>query len=189
MLAIGALGIAALAGAFSTDSEPRATGGFRAAAETTSIQVKTYAMGTFSPLVEDATTAWCRADPFPFDTDILCLLSVKNLKTSGPVTYSFRTTDVVNADGKRLAESMTVKAYSVAVPINCVAGLLAGTPVFHMGLSANPSFGDPAPGAQAGDRTLASAQLEFLCLQIKQTISQFDALTGATFVLDANDGP
>ena len=75
---------------------------------------------------------------------------------------------------------------------NCTAGTFAGGTVLYGPASigaAAPVFGNPAQGAQAGDRALAAAANEQLCFVASLPLSTDNTFQGATttvsFTFDA----
>jgi predicted ribosomally synthesized peptide with SipW-like signal peptide len=115
---------------------------------------------------------------------------VANIGTS-QLRYALSTAST-NADGKdlRSALQLTVKTIDVTTPgTPCDdfdgTTVLAATPLG----AAAAGFGNPAQGAQAGDRVLDAAQAETLCFRVTLPLATSDAYQGSTttttFTFDA----
>jgi hypothetical protein len=112
-------------------------------------------------------------------------LTVSNGGT-GTLRYAV-TTAATNPDGKALRDQMTL---AIRTKDSNTAGCanFNGTQLYS-GTLAAAAVGDPAVGAQAGDRTLAAAASEILCfratLPSSTSIGYQGAATTATFTFDA----
>jgi spore coat-associated protein N len=119
----------------------------------------------------------------------------KPLTVSDAGTLGLRyavTAVATDADGKALRNQLAFTVYSGVTPANCTAGNVgAGTTLFGsapIGASASV-FGDPAQGAQAGDRALGAGTGENLCfvadLPLATDNTFQNAATTVTFTFDA----
>ncbi len=128
-----------------------------------------------------ATTALTAANMAPGDTQY-GTIQVSNNGTL-PMRYS-ATSVATNADGKGLASQaqMTIKAGAATCD---AAGFSSGTTVYGPGaLGTTPTsmalIGDPAVGAQAGDRALAAGTSETLCAKVNLPVGTGNAYQAAT---------
>jgi hypothetical protein len=93
----------------------------------------------------------------------------KPLTVSDAGTLGLRyaaTATATNADAKNLRDQLTFTVYSGVTPANCTAGTTTGgTVLFGPGAigASSAVFGNPAQGAQAGDRALGAGTGESLC--------------------------
>ena len=131
-----------------------------------------FTSGTIILGLNPATTLLTSAAMMPGDT-IAAPLIVSNTGT-GQLRYAV-TSSSTNADGKGLMNqiSLTIKT----IGTSCVA--FDGMSLYSGALSA-AAFGDPAQGAQAGDRVLDPAASETLCFQANLPAATGNAFQGAT---------
>jgi hypothetical protein len=97
-------------------------------------------------------------------------VSVSNAGT-GALRYAM-TSSSSDADGKGLRTQLELTVTAGACPG-------AGAPLFGAAPIAAAAFGDPAQGADAGDRTLAAGVSEDLCFAWSLPLSAGNALQGA----------
>ncbi len=90
------------------------------------------------------------------------------------VRYSL-TTSANNPDGKNLREQLMVEIKTAGTNCNQFDGQL----LYHGSLG-DTALGDPAFGAQPGDRQLAAHTSEVLCLRLTFPLSSGNAFMGAT---------
>ena len=86
-------------------------------------------------------------------------------------------TAATNPDGKALRDQMTL-VIKTKDTNTAGCGNFNGTQLFN-GTLANGAVGDPAQGAQAGDRTLAGGASEILCFRATLPGSTGNAFAGA----------
>jgi hypothetical protein len=131
-----------------------------------------FTSGTIILGLNPATTLLTSAAMMPGDT-VAGTLIVSDTGT-GQLRYAM-TSSSTNADGKGLMNqiSLTVKTLGTS----CVA--FDGTSLYTGALSA-AAFGNPAQGAQAGDRVLDPATSETLCFQANLPAATGNAFQGAT---------
>jgi spore coat-associated protein N len=85
-----------------------------------------------------------------------------------------------NADSKGLASAMTTKVVPIASNATCNAAAISGGTAIYSGALSGAAFGDPAAGAQTGDRTLAANASEALCVQVTLPTASGNAYQAAT---------
>jgi spore coat-associated protein N len=164
---VATLGTAAFSLAIFTDSQ--AVGG------------NAFTTGTIDISVAPASAVLTAAAMMPGDT-VSGSLVVTNAGTA-QLRYAM-TSSSTNADGKGLRDqlSLTIKTLGTS----CAA--FDGTSIYSGALSA-AAFGDPAQGAQAGDRTLAAGVSSTLCFQASLALATGNgyqnATTTTTFTFDA----
>ncbi len=118
-------------------------------------------------------------------------LVVTNQPGSAAVRYSL-TSAATNADGKGLKDQlvMTVKTTDATTPVT-PCNDFDGTQLYTGDLdsTAGAVFGNPAQGAQAGDRNLAVSASETLCFRVALPLATGNpfksAATTATLTFDA----
>lgn len=153
-LALGVVGMALVASsALFTDS--------------TTIGSNSFTNGTVVISTDPVTTAITAGNLAPGDS-VYGTVKVSNSGTL-PMRYAV-TSSATNADSKALASQlqMTVKS---GVSSCDAAGFAGGSTLYNAGalgglVSAMNILGDPATGAQTGDRTLAAATNETLCFRV-----------------------
>ena len=137
----------------------------------------TFASGTID-IESSPTVAFTISAMVPGDASTQAL-TIDNAGTA-PLRYAL-TAAATNLLGDTL--TLTVKTLGTS----CTA--FDGTTVLAATALDGAAIGDPAPGADAGDRTLAAAASEVLCLQIGLPLSTGNTLQGATstaaFTFDA----
>jgi spore coat-associated protein N len=119
----------------------------------------------------------------------------KPLTVSDAGTLGLRyaaTAVATDADGKALRNQLAFTVYSGVTAANCTAGTTAGGTVLFGSATIGASsavFGDPAQGAQAGDRPLGAGTGETLCfvanLPLATDNTFQNAATTVTFTFDA----
>jgi hypothetical protein len=131
-----------------------------------------FTTGTVVLGLTPATALLTSASMMPGDTVAGSLL-VSNSGT-GQLRYAM-TSSSTNADTKGLMNqiTLTVKALGTSCAV------FDGTSLYSGALSA-AAFGDPAQGAQAGDRVLDPATSETLCFQANLPAATGNAFQGAT---------
>lgn len=105
------------------------------------------------------------------------------VSNSGSIALRYSVTQAAtNADSKNLAGNLDMEVKTVAASSNCnAAGWAAGTTVATAKkFNSTPLFGDPAQGAQAGDRTLNAGGSEVLCFRVQLPVAAANTLQGAT---------
>ncbi|MEW5991027.1 MAG: TasA family protein [Chloroflexota bacterium] len=90
---------------------------------------------------------------------------------TGTLRYAL-TTSATNADGLGLAAQLELTITAGTCPG-------AGGPLYGAAALGSAAFGNPAQGAQAGDRTLAGAASEDLCFAWSLPLATGDAFQGA----------
>jgi predicted ribosomally synthesized peptide with SipW-like signal peptide len=98
-------------------------------------------------------------------------LNVANSGT-GPLRYAM-TTAATNADSKALRDQLLLTVTAGACPG-------AGGALYGAAALSGAAFGNPAQGAQAGDRTLAAAANEDLCFAWSLPLATGNAFQAAT---------
>lgn len=157
-----------------------------------------------------AFTANVSSTPSPFNAGTLvisttpatALFTVGNLAPGGsvggdlvvanttpgsvPFRYAMRVA-ATDPDGKALSAALRLRVQSG--PCAAPSGVLYDGPFYDGSLPAMRVLGDPASGAQPGDRALASGAVETLCLVVSLPASTTNRLqaasTSAAFTLDA----
>jgi hypothetical protein len=194
LVLVTALAIGLAAWAFTTTTEQRETGTFSVDAADVSLEVLTYQIGGTTNTL-DASTAWCQGPSLEVGTVVYCSVSVRNLSPQA-IQYSLETLGV----DMSLAGALDVEIRTAGQPSGCKAAIdgSTGSLVFSGKLSAT-EFGDPLPGADAGDRALVgglpqpaappAGSLETLCFGISYdgSPSAQGGSTSATFKFDADD--
>lgn len=110
-------------------------------------------------------------------------LRVENLD---PESVSFRyamTIAATNPDGKAARQGLVLTVKDDVCANGAAATLYSGTffdPAAPAYNSEMKVFGDPASGAQAGDRALTNGASEYLCLRVSLPVTTGNALQGAT---------
>jgi hypothetical protein len=110
-------------------------------------------------------------------------------------TAQFRyamTSSSTNADAKALRDALTltVKTIDVTTPATTCNDFDGASTLYNGPIGAtSAAIGDPTPGSQAGDRTLAAGTNETLCFRVSLPGSTGNGLQGATttttFTFDA----
>jgi spore coat-associated protein N len=93
------------------------------------------------------------------------------------------TTDATNADALDLRDALTLTIKTLGTDCTTFDGTQ-----LYTGTLANGAIGDPAQGADSGDRTLAATASEDLCFKVELSSSATGpegATTTATFTFDA----
>ncbi|MGC8634991.1 MAG: TasA family protein [Candidatus Limnocylindrales bacterium] len=148
---------------------------------TATVGANTFTNGTIVLGTNPATALLTAGAMMPGDT-VNGALVLSNTGTS-QLRYAMTSTST-NSDGKGLANQLvpTIKTLGTS----CAA--FDGTTVYA-GPLAGAAFGNPAPGAQAGDRTLNAGSSETLCFAANLPTSTGNAFQGATttasFTFDA----
>lgn len=137
----------------------------------------TFATGTID-IKSSPTVAFTISAMVPGDASTQAL-TIDNAGTA-PLRYALTTT-ATNALGDAL--TLTVKALGTS----CAA--FDGTSVLAATALDGATIGNPAQGANAGDRTLATAASEILCFRVSLPLATGNTLQGAsstaTFTFDA----
>jgi len=139
---------------------------------TQSLGANAFTTGTVILGLNPATALLTSANMMPGDT-VAGSLVVSNTGTA-QLRYAL-TSASTNADGKGLMNqiALTVKTLGTSCAV------FDGTSLYSGALSA-AAFGNPAQGAQAGDRTLNAAAGETLCFQANLPLATGNAFQGAT---------
>ncbi len=160
-LSLGTVGAGALSLAVFTDSD--SSGG-------------TFTAGTVD-LATSPSTLFTVANVMPGDSGSAALTVANN--GSGALRYAMSSSST-NADGKALRDQLTLTVKT---------GACAGSSTLYTGALNGAGFGDPAQGAQAGDRALAAAASEQLCFAWAFPLASGNgyqaAATTATFTFNA----
>jgi len=90
-----------------------------------------------------------------------------------------------DADGLHLNGQLTMTIKSGITPVNCTNGVFTGGTTLYDGLAFASTvginvIGNPAPGNQGNDQTLAPSDTQNLCLYVKLPRSTGNAFQGAT---------
>ena len=121
----------------------------------------------------------------PGDSVIAVLVLTNNDSTE--LRYAM-TTSATNADGKNLAGQLLV---TIRLKTSNPCSAEDGAILYGSGPLSGAAFGDPAQGAQAGDRVLAPGASEQLCIKVELPLSSGNetqnAATVASFVFDAEE--
>ncbi len=137
----------------------------------------TFASGTID-ITSSPTVAFTVANMMPGD-DATAALTIANAGT-GNLRYAMAAT-ATNVLGSTL--TLTVKALGTSCATFDGATILAATALN------GAAIGNPAQGADAGDRVLAAATNEVLCFRVTLPLATGNALQGAssaaTFTFDA----
>jgi len=135
--------------------------------DSTTIGNNSFTNGTVSISTDPTTTAFTASNMAPGDS-VYGTVKVSNGGTL-PMRYAI-TSSATNADSKALASQlqMTVKS---GVSTCDAAGFSAGSTLYNAGVlgglaSAANVIGDPATGAQSGDRALSAGTNETLCFKV-----------------------
>jgi spore coat-associated protein N len=164
---LASLGTAALSLAIFTDSQ--------------SVGANVFTTGTISLGLSPASALLTSAAMMPGDT-VNGSLVVSNAGTA-QLRYAMSSSST-NADGKALRDQISLTIRTLGT--SCAA--FDGTSLFSGALSA-AAFGNPAQGAQAGDRTLNAASSETLCFRASLPLASGNgyqnATTTTTFTFDA----
>lgn len=146
----------------------------------------TFSAGTLVISTTPATALFTVGNLAPGDSVSGDLVVANTTPGSVPFRYAM-TAAATNPDGKALmaALRLRVQAGTCAAP----AGILYDGPFYDGSLPAMRVLGDPASGAQPGDRSLASGASEALCLVVSLPAGATNVLqaasTSASFTLDA----
>jgi len=148
-----------------------------------------FTTGTLVLGLNPTTALFSVANMAPGDT-VSKPLTVSNTGTLG-LRYAVTGT-ATDPDAKGLRNQLDFTVYSGVSAANCTAGNLAAGTVLYgpatLGAS-SPVFGNPAQGAQAGDRALGAAANEPLCFVASLPLSTDNTFQGATttvsFTFDA----
>lgn len=166
-VASGSLGAGALSLAIFTDSQ--------------AVSGNAFSTGTIVLGVNPASALLSASGLMP-GSSVSGTLVVSNAGT-GALRYAM-TSSSTNADGKNLRDQLTVAVRT----LGSGCGAFDGTSLYSGALSA-AAFGNPAQGAQAGDRALAAGTSETLCFQATLPLSTGNAFQGAattaTFTFNA----
>ena len=76
------------------------------------------------------------------------------------------TSSSTNTDSKALAAQLDAKVVAIASDATCNAAAISGGTAIYDGKLGSLALGDSAAGAQGGDRVLAAASSEALCVQV-----------------------
>lgn len=140
-----------------------------------------FTTGTVVLGLNPATALLTSASMMPGDT-LAGSLVVSNTGTA-QLRYAV-TSSSTNADGKGLMDQLTLTIKTLGT--SCA--VFDGASLYSGALSA-AAFGNPAQGAQAGDRTLDAAANETLCFEANLPAATGNAFQGATttttFTFDA----
>ena len=131
-----------------------------------------FTTGTVILGLNPATALLTSANMMPGDT-LAASLVVSNTGT-GQLRYAV-TSASTNADAKNLMNQLTLTVKTLGT--SCA--VFDGTSLYSGALSA-AAFGNPAQGAQAGDRVLNGAANETLCFQANLPAGTGNAFQGAT---------
>ena len=131
-----------------------------------------FTTGTVILGLNPVTALLTSANMMPGDT-VAGSLVVTNSGT-GQLRYAM-TSASTNADAKALMNQITLTVKTLGT--SCA--VFDGTSLYSGALSA-AAFGNPAQGAQAGDRTLNGAANETLCFQANLPAATGNAFQGAT---------
>jgi len=131
-----------------------------------------FTTGTVILGLNPVTALLTSANMMPGDT-VAASLVASNTGTA-QLRYAM-TSSSTNADGKGLMNQiiLTIKTLGTSCAV------FDGTMLYSGVLSA-AAFGNPAQGAQAGDRTLNAAATETLCFQANLPVGSGNAFQGAT---------
>lgn len=149
--------------------------------DTGTVSSNSFTDGTVVLGLTPATTALTAANMAPGDVQYGSIQVANN----GTLPLRYAVTSVAtNTDGKGLASQaqMTVKSGTATCD---AAGFAGGTTLYGPGaLGTTPAsmavFGDPATGAQTGDRALAAGTNETLCVKVALPLSTGNAYQAAT---------
>jgi hypothetical protein len=145
------------------------------------VSANAFTSGTIVLGANPATALLTAGNMMPGDT-VSGSLVISNTGTS-QLRYAM-TGSSTNADTKGLMNQVTLTIKTLGT--SCAT--FDGTTVYS-GTLASPAFGNPAAGAQAGDRTLNAASTETLCFQANLPSATGNAYQGATttttFTFDA----
>lgn len=139
---------------------------------TAAVDGNVFTSGTIILGTNPATALLTAGAMMPGDT-VSGSLVVSNTGT-GQLRYAM-TSSSTNTDGKGLMNQMTLTVKTLGT--SCA--IFDGTSLYT-GTLASAAFGNPAAGAQAGDRTLNAASNETLCFQAALALSTGNAFQGAT---------
>ena len=131
-----------------------------------------FTTGTVILGLNPTTALLTSANMMPGDT-LAASLVVSNTGT-GQLRYAV-TSASTNADAKNLMNQLTLTVKTLGT--SCA--VFDGTSLYSGALSA-AAFGNPAQGAQAGDRVLNGAANETLCFQANLPAATGNAFQGAT---------
>ena len=85
-----------------------------------------------------------------------------------------------NADSKALAAQLDAKVVAISTGATCNAAAISGGTAIFDGKLGSLALGDIAAGAQSGDRVLAAAASEALCVQVSFPTASGNSYQGAT---------
>lgn len=149
--------------------------------DTAALGGNAFTTGTIDIATSPASALVTYSNMMPGDT-ANGTLTVSNSGTA-QLRYAM-TSSSTNADAKNLRDQLTLTIKTQGT--SCAA--FDGTTLYTGALSAG-AFGNPAAGAQAGDRTLAAAAGETLCFRVNLPSgtgnAYQNATTTATFTFDA----
>lgn len=148
---------------------------------TATVDANTFTTGTLQ-LTTSPTTALVTFSNMAPGDKVTAPITVTN---SGTLDLRYAITDsVTNADSKGLGAELTLAIKSGVT--TCTNGGFGtdGTSLYNNVLGSLGStlnvVGDPTPGAQAGDRTLAASNSEVLCFQVMLPTNASSSYQGAT---------
>lgn len=139
---------------------------------TATVGANTFTSGTIVLGTSPSTALLTAGAMMPGDT-VSGSLVMSNTGTS-QLRYAM-TSSSTNTDAKGLMNQITLTIKTLGT--SCAT--FDGTTVYS-GTLASAAFGDPAPGAQAGDRTLNAASNETLCFQANLPSATGNTFQGAT---------
>ena len=99
---------------------------------------------------------------------------------SGQLRYANTTSSSTNADTKDLRSAVTLQVKEKAA--GSCASDFTGADVMLSTALGSAAFGDPSPGDDTGDRTLASSTNEALCFKASLDVATDDDYQGASTV-------
>ena len=137
-----------------------------------------FTTGTLDLAISPATSAitFSQLVPTGHDKARRAELVVTN-SGSLPLRYAMQTT-ATNPDGKGLADRLSLE---IGAPSHaCEAENVYFDATIYFGPLGNGAIGDPAPGAQAGDRVLAPGANEKLCFLVSLPANTGNEYQGAT---------
>lgn len=157
---IFALGIGALVYAATQFTYNSSTGTFTVDAEGAEASVTLYDAATGA-----ADPSWSSCAGDVGSGDVHCMLRVASLKTSGNIRYSLRIPEYTGDPA--LAAVLTATFYRSTTETTCGPALTGWSGLSgEAAIASAPGYGDPAPGAQAGDRELEPGQVDRVCMVV-----------------------
>jgi spore coat-associated protein N len=130
-----------------------------------------FTTGTIVLSTNPATALLTAGSMVPGDT-VAGTLVVSNAGTA-QLRYAM-TSASTNADGKGLMNQLALTVKTLGTSCAAFDGA-----TLYTGALSTAAFGNPAQGAQAGDRTLNAASSETLCFQANLPLATGDAFQGA----------